>query len=319
MVPWRLDAAAARWRLREVFKKSGPATLGEYLRQDYALYRDCKAETLRQYAVSVKLFESWATDGKGGVPLEQLDAASVSAWLRDYQATGVSPTTVRSKRNHVMILWMAASDDGYCDLPTRRVRPVRVPERAVTAWSREEVDQIVAACSRLKRPHPCGISRAEWWALAVRIAYDSGLRWEDQVRRLRLDMILPDGTIAFGQGKVGRVVVRRLSEGTMDALARSMHGRPRELATPWPYSHETFGDQFKRVVRIAGVRPGTWKWLRRTGATDVEMQQEGAATAHLGHRPGSTVARASYIDAAQVAAVRPPISPRPLRPPLAGT
>lgn len=302
-----------------MFRKSGPATLGQYLQHDYALYRDCKPETLRQYSISVKLFERWATGGDAGVPLEQLDAASVSAWLRDYAATGVSPVTVRSKRNHVMVLWMAASDDGYCDLPTRRVRPVRVPVLPVTAWTRDEVDRIVATCGRLKRWHPCGISRAEWWALAVRIAYDSGLRWEDQVRRLRLDMILPDGTIAFGQGKVGRVVVRRLSEGTMDALARSMHGRPRDMATPWPYSHETFGEQFKRIVRLAGVRLGTWKWLRRTGATDVEMQQEGAATAHLGHRPGSTVARASYIDAAQVAAVRPPISPRPLRPPLAGT
>jgi integrase len=294
-----------------MFRASGPTTLGEYVR-DYGLFHDCRPETLRQYAISVGLFERWAG---GPVLLTNLDAASVSEWIRDYAASGVAPNTVRSKRNHVCIMWRAAADDGLCELPTRRVRPVRCPWKPPVAWTLEEVDQLLVACQRLQRWHPCGIRRSAWWDLAIRVAWDAGLRWEDQVRRLRLEQVRPDGTIAFGQSKTGSVVVPRLSPETLAALAASLVGHPRELVTPWTASHETFTAQFKRIVRLAGIRSGTWKWLRRSSATDCEIQKEGSATEQLGHRPGSQIARLSYIDPALVAASRSRVRPRPLHSP----
>ena len=294
-----------------MYKRSGPSTLGAYVSQ-YALYHDIRPETLRQYEISVALFERWAG---GPVALEELDAASVSSWLRDYQASGRAPNTVRSKRNHVVIMWRAASDDGLCDLPTRRVRPVRCPWIPPTAWTREEVEQLLAACSKLQRWHTSGIRRSEWWGLAIRVAWDAGLRWEDQVRRLRVDQVRPDGTIAFGQSKTGRVVVPQLSAATLEALAASLAGGRRELVTPWDSSHETFTRQFRRLVGLGVIRPGTWKFLRRSSATDCEVQQEGSATEHLGHRPGSPVARMSYIDPAIVAGSRSRVVPRSLHAP----
>ena len=292
-----------------MFQKNSPQTLGEYV-ADYGLFHDCKPETLRQYAISVGLFERWAG---GPVPLEQLDAASVSAWIRDYQATGVAPNTVRSKRNHVVIMWRAASDDGLCELPTRRVRPVRVPWKPPVAWTRDEVERLLVACRSLKRWHPCGVRRAVWWDVAIRIAWDTGLRWEDQVRRLRVDQIRHDGTIAFGQSKTGNVVVPKLAPETLAALQASLNARTRELATPWTASHETFTNQFKRIVCRAGIREGTWKFLRRASATDCELQEEGSATEQLGHRPGSPIARISYIDPAIVASSKSRVYPRPLQ------
>jgi integrase len=294
-----------------MFRNTAPDSLGEYV-LNYGLYHDCKPETLRQYAISVGLFERWAG---GPVPLTSLDAASVSEWIRDYAASGVAPNTVRSKRNHVLIMWRSAADDGHCELPTRRVRPVRVPWRPPVAWTREEVDRLLVACQRLQRWHQCGIRRSVWWDLAIRVAWDAGLRWEDQVRRLRLDEVRPDGTIAFGQSKTGSVVVPRLSSETLAALAASLVGHPRDLVTPWTASHETFTSQFKRIVRLAGIRAGTWKWLRRSSATDCEIQREGSATEQLGHRPGSQIARLSYIDPALVAASRSRVRPRPLQSP----
>ncbi len=103
----------------------------------------------------------------------------------------------------------------------------------------------------------------------------------------------------------------------MEALRASLVRCPRELVTPWLGSHETFSDQVRTLVRRAGVRPGTWKWVRRTSATDVEIQEPGAAPRHLGHAPGSKVAYASYVDPAQVAAARRGVSPRPLSVPPA--
>jgi len=275
-----------------MFRRSGPETLGAYARQ-YGLLRDLRPETLRQYAMAADLYERWAG---GPVRLDEMDEDSVSSWLRDYSAT-VEPNTVRSKKNQVLALWRAAADERLCEPPTRRVRSVKVPWRPPTAWDHAEVEQLLASCRGLKRWHRCGLRRSDWFDLAVRVAWDTGLRWGDLIR-LPVDTIRTDGSGAWCQSKTSRPVVFRLAPSTMDALRRSLELAPRDLVCPWPSSHETFTDQVERLVKKAGIREGTWKWIRRASSTDVEIQQAGAATAHLGHVPGSRIASQSYIDPA---------------------
>lgn len=275
-----------------MFRRSGPSTLGAYVRQSYALLRDVRPETLRQYQIVADLFERWAG---GPVLLEQLDETSVSAWLRDYAATA-KPATVRSKKAQILALWRAAADDGLAPEPTaRRVRRVRVPAQVVTAWTRDEVEQLLRAAAGLPRRHRSGMSRAAWWDLAIRVAWDSGLRWGDLVA-LRVDAIRPDGTCTVVQSKTGRPTTFRLSQATLEALAATLRDCPRALACPWPASHETFNAQARRLVARAGIRPGTWKWIRRGSGTDVEAQADGAGCRHLGNTPA--VFAASYGDQA---------------------
>jgi integrase len=287
-----------------MYCRSGPATLGEYAR-DYGLLHDCRPETLRQYRITAKLYEQWAG---GPARLDELDTQSVSAWLRDYAAT-VKPYTVRSKKAQILGLWRAAADEGLCDPPGRRIRSVRCAKPVVQAWTLEEVEQLLAACRKLPRWHLCGLRRSVWWDLAIRFAWDAGVRWGDQMN-FPVAAIRPDGFASWTQSKTGRVVTFRLSPGTMDALRLSLDVCQRDLVTPWPASRETFLDQLDRLVLKAGIRPGTWKWIRRSSATDVELQQSGAATAQLGHAPGSRIAYDSYVDASIVARAR--TFPRPL-------
>jgi integrase len=274
-----------------MFRRSGPQTLAAYARESYSLLRDVKPETLRQYVIVAHLFERWAG---GPVLLEQLDEASVSAWLRDYSA-GKAPATVRAKKVQLLALWRAAADDGLAQEPSaRRVRRVRVPAQAVTAWTRGEVEQLLRTAAGLKRRHRCGLSRAAWWDLAIRVAWDSGLRWGDLVA-LRVDAVRPDGACTVVQGKTGRPISFRLSSATLDSLAASLASCPRALVCPWPSSHETFNDQSRRLVAMAGIRPGTWRWIRRGSGSDVEAQVDGAGHRHLGNTP--TVFERSYGDA----------------------
>lgn len=291
-----------------MFRRSGPETLGAYVAQ-YGLFHDVRPGSLRQYQISVDLFERWAGQP---VRLEDMDAESVSAWIRDYAASGVAPSTVRSKRSHVLIMWRSAADDGLCELPKRRVRPVRVGWVAPEAWSREEVEQLLVACKRLPRTHKCGLRRSAWWDLAIRVAWDTGLRKGDQLA-LRVDQVtLARGPFPVMQSKTRRTVLCELAADTFELLRASLETVPRQLVTPWPSSHETFDRQFALLVEKAGIRPGTWKWLRRSSATDCEIQREGAATEQLGHRPGSTIARTNYVSPRILAAGRPTIRPRPL-------
>ena len=277
-----------------MFDRQSPETLSAYA-DDYGLLHDVQPATLHQYKVCCRLFDAWAGHA---VRLDELDERSLSLFLAHYAASGVSPSTVRAKRVQLLSLWRAASDEGFCDLPTRRIRPAKVPFKAPVAWTMAEVVQLLAACDTLPRLHSCGLRRSEWFSLAIRVGWDLGLRWADQVYRLRVDMIGVNGVVAFTQHKTGRLVIGRLSESTLEALRSSLAYLPRDLATPWHGSHETFNDQMRTLVAKSGIRKGTWKWLRRSGATDVELQQAGAATRHLGHAPGSSIAARHYIDPA---------------------
>ena len=287
-----------------MYCRSGPQTLGAYARE-YGLLHDVRPETLRQYRMAADLYERWAG---GPIPLQELDTQSISAWLRDYAET-VRPYTVRSKKAQVLSLWRAAADEGLCEPPGRRIRSVRCAKPVVEAWTLDEVEQLLSACKKLQRWHKCGLRRSVWWDLAIRFAWDSGVRWGDQFS-FPVASIRPDGFASWTQSKTGRVVTFRLSEATMEALRASLVACPRQLACPWPASRETFLDQLDRLVLKAAIRPGTWKWLRRSSSTDCELQEQGAATAQLGHAPGSRIAYDSYVDPAIVARRR--VFPRPL-------
>ena len=262
-----------------MFRRSGPATLGAYVRDGYALIRDVRSSTLGQYRIAADLFERWAREP---IRLAELDERSLSGFLRDYSAQA-APDTVRSKRNSILALWRAAADDGLCDEPVgRRVRRCCVPETVVEAWTRSEVQQLLEAAARLPRVHRCGLRRSEWWPLAIRVAWDSGLRWADQVA-IPVSAVRPDGVVTVRQKKTGKVATFQFSPSTMAALRASLERCQRSLVIPWPASGETFRDQVTTLVRKAGIRAGTWKWIRRGSGSDVELQERGAGHVHLGN------------------------------------
>jgi integrase len=289
-----------------MIRRTRPKTLREYL-AEYQLSRDLRSGTVRQYRIAVSLLDRWAGHA---VRLDELDERLASEWLAAYAETA-APHTVRAKKQSVLSLWRAASDEGLCDEPrARRVRRVRLPELVVVAWTRDEVEQLLAAAATLPRWHRCGLRRAAWWDLAIRVAWDSGIRWGDLVA-LRVDQIGPDGAGTLSQSKTRKVSSFRLSPSTLAALRSSLEACPRRLVCPWPTSPETFRDQMTRLVAKAGVRPGTWKWIRRGSGTDVELQARGLGHRHLGNTPA--VFRASYEDQTLTGTGIP--SPRELRPP----
>ena len=262
-----------------MFRRDGPCTIGQYARQAYGLVRGVKQSTIDQYVISADLYERWAGHP---VRLDELDERSVSEWLRDYAATQ-KPATVRSKRVAILALWRGAADDGLCEDPVgRRVRRCCVPESVVEAWTKAEVEQLLVAAAKLPRWHPCGLRRSEWWPLAIRVAWDSGLRWADQIA-VKVASVRPDGFVSVQQNKTGKVSTFQFSESTMRALRDSLERCPRSLVIPWTVSGETFRDQVTSLVKKAGIRKGTWKWIRRGSGSDVELQQSGAGHQHLGN------------------------------------
>jgi integrase len=283
-------------------------TLREYVAV-YATQRQIGPETVRQYRVAVGRLEEWAG---AGVRLDELSELLVSHWLRHLE-TIVAPATARSKRNQILSLWRAAAAEYLCNPPMRAVRASRVPWIARECWELPEVLKLLRAASWARGRHPCGIRRADWWDLAIRVAWDSGLRWGDLVTLQAGD--IDRGLAVIRQSKTSAPVAIRLHESTQARIAQSLAEAPREILLPWVASRETFAKQLKVLVRRAGIRPGTWKWLRRGSATNVEAQAPGRgfAARHLGHAPGSRIAEINYICPRVVAQAAPSVMPEELR------
>ncbi len=289
----------------ERLRGANPLRLVDYVAV-YATTHAIEAKTARQYRIAAQLLERWAGEP---VLLTDLSELMLSAFLLDYGKV-VTPATVRSKRTQIMALWRSAADAYLCQPPTRRVRSAKIPWEPRDCFTLREVEQLVAAATGLRRSPGGGMPRSERFELMIRIGWDTGLRWGDQIT-LRTTDIHGDIVVA-SQHKTRRPYCGRLRPSTVAILEESLRRHPREYVTPWPSSHQNFAAQFRRLVKRAGVRPGTWKWLRRGGATDVEIQEpgRGMAARHLGHAPGSRVAEINYINARLVAAHVPVVMPR---------
>lgn len=271
-------------------KKQLPVTIADFCRT-YAIQRQLRANTAVQLQISVALLCRFA--GKE-LTVGDLDERLLMNWLCAYSQHR-SPSTVRAKRTAIMLLWRAAADADLCRPPKRITAAPQQRFRTVNAWRPDEVQQLISACTRLPRLHQQALPRSQWWELAIRVAWDTALRRGDQLT-LEVCQIQQDGTFAITQSKTGRVVCCSLGDETLALLGRTLQVWPRRLVTPWQASRESFERQFRLIVKKAGVRPGTWKWLRRGSGTDVERLHPGCGATHLGHAPGSPIAERHYFD-----------------------
>jgi integrase len=266
--------------------------LSDYLQQ-YNRAHDISPSTLEHYHWVLASFERL----HGPLHLENLTADAVNAWLIWLRERGRSPWTIKQRKISLLVLWRAAWLDGLAPPlpPIRRLRPCHF---SPTAWTLEEVRQLI----RTAEVFP---ARPLWTASLIRTGYDTGLRLGDllslQVGQIKSN---PLGVV---QHKTGRQVSLLLRPETLCAVRQQIMARqPSELVWPLWGRREAFYRHFRCVVRAAQIRPGTFRWLRRSAATACERVQPGAGTVLLGHTSRSTTER-WYLDAAQLS--HPPLPP----------
>jgi integrase len=266
-------------------------TLSDYLDR-YRQSHDITASTSDHYHWVVRSFERLA----GPVELDQLSGDEVSRWLAWLKESGRSPFTIKQRRISLMVLWRSAWESGLAPplQPVRRLKPLR---HSPTAWTLDEVRLLFAAADRSNRP--------TFWGSLCRAAYDSGLRLGDLLA-LCVHHIAPLCTIV--QRKTGSLVTVQFRPETLQAIQRQTGDRTAtELVWPLWGRREAFYRAFRKLVRSASIRPGTFRWLRRTAATQVEIVAPGRATELLGHQSRATT-ESWYLDRSQLgAAPLPPL------------
>lgn len=240
------------------------------------------------------MFSEWFAGQYSRQPtVADLDAENVNAWLAEAKASGRSAWTVSGYRRNILAIWTHAYQAGETDEPPLRLRTIRVPAVPIQAWTLNEIRRLDAAAARLAGDYPRGIRRATFWRTMVHAAYSTGLRRGDLLR-LRRDRIAPNGLVEITQHKTNQVVRVQLDATSLAGIAKmASAGDPR--AMPWFGHIRTFSTHFRHLVKLAGIRPGSLKWLRRSAASYCERDHPGSARHLLGHRSAGLADR-YYLD-----------------------
>jgi len=260
-----------------------PDLLETYLEQHEASPR--YRESLRR---TVRRLEAY---GIGGV--RQLAPDRVNKFL---VAVPVGQTTKHNIRRETYTLWRFAFEQGFTDVDPARLRRIPPARMPVKAWSVESVQKMLNAAegdkTRIsKRVEYLWCDFLPAWIL---IAFDSGLRFSDVLELRHAD--IRNGCVSVVASKTGKPTIRKLSDAALTAVKR-LPKSPDGTLFKWAMPRRRAILMWRAFLDKHGFE-GSSKWLRRSGATAVEMKRTGAATVFLGHS-APHLARMHYLDQSQ--------------------
>ena len=237
--------------------------------------------TYEQYLLTAIQFERWRGDP---LPVSDLDEEPIREFLAFRFAEPRQPQTVNKDRRNLLALWHCAAEFDHIDREPRVKRIPRYPEpkRLPTAWTLEDLERILAACSSA-RPLQ-GWDGRHWRALLLTI-YDTSHRIGCLLKVGREQLTRVGFLLVYGtQSKQNADTIHRLHPQTLEAIA-ALPDHPRLF--PWPLRQRGIYEHYGRILRAAGLpstRRDKFHRVRRTSYTQV-MGSLGkdAATEHAGH------------------------------------
>lgn len=209
----------------------------------------------------------------------------------------VASVTVAPERVAIVSLWRHAFESGLVDSLPRGLLRVRVARPPVRAWT------LGQCCTAVKHTFSldqkilrCGVSLGVFLRCWLLLGYETGCRQADLWKLREEDIV--DGSVSWTQNKTGAPHFRRLTDSCLAACAAMMQRSPDGRVIGWAMTMGGGRKRLKAYLRGLGLA-GSGKWLRRSGATHIEISQPGKARVHLGHKTEGMAER-FYVDWAQV-------------------
>ena len=220
----------------------------------------------------------------------------VNAFLRS-RIDQVAGTTVRSERTILLTLYKFGYESGLIKIAPRGVMSVKARRSPTKAWTVEQLKAAVAATRakdaiRLRSGASLGVLLRAWMLLG----YECGSRFGD-LWSMTKDNIDGDA-ISWTQSKTGDPIVRSLTPACLDAVDAMLAKSPDGRILGWVCRKRQAMRLMREHLDQCGIG-GSSKWLRRSGATHIEINEPGKAKLHLGHRPPG-LAETNYLDWTQI-------------------
>lgn len=180
-----------------------------------------------------------------------------------------------------------------------RFKARKAPTRA---WTVEQLQAAINATGNYKGRKtrtgaPAGLFLRTWLLLG----YESGARMSDNFS-FRGEHIDGD-VLRWTQAKTGDAICKVLSPECLAAVRQMLELSADGTVLGWVCSKRQALQRMKAHLKSCGL-DGTSKWLRRSGATHIEMAEPGKASLHLGHRTQGLAASA-YLDWGQIRKTTP--------------
>jgi integrase len=232
--------------------------------------------------------------------LGDLDADTITAWMRHSHKRGNSPVTINQRTKAMKSIRCFAVRKRYLpagDLDDVELLPV--PRRLPKAWSIAELDAIIRS-ARLARGRFFGVEAGKWWASLVLLMFDTGLRVQAAmaVRFDEIDFKEKLLRVPAERMKNDTEQYYRLHDQTVEAILDTLPPE-REKLFPWPFEHySALYGRFRRILIRAGLPSGKrdmFHKLRRTTATQIAARfGDALARQQLGHRTADCIR--NYVD-----------------------
>lgn len=248
---------------------------------DYLLGREACPKYRRSLELSVACFGRFV--GRAAV-LADLTAATINRYLVQLGERGLARSTIRGERSRLLSLWRDAFDREMVDAPPLRVRKIAVSSRPVEAWTKDEIERLLAVAAGLRGrfKNRWLMAKADFARALILCAYDSGARLGDLERWTFADL-RDDGLIFWTQHKTGKPQTAILYPETLAACRRLRHpSRPTIFGGV--LGRRYFYRWVKEIVAAAGLS-GTFRYLRRSSGSILERDNPGWGSRHLGNLP----------------------------------
>jgi integrase len=239
------------------------------------------------------------------VEVDSLSCELVNDWLAELETDGMTAYTLDGYRRALLSIWNAAYLERANDNAPSRLRRVKKPRLIIEAYTHTELRQLLDTAAKLRTLHVDDNKAADFWQAAIHAGYSCGARLGD-VLTLEWRHVTPDGVLTFLQSKTQYANTVRLSAEAMKFARRLGESK---YVLPWPYQVNWFCLSFQRLKKAAGIKRGSFKWIRRSAGSYAEAEQPGSGGRLLGHRD-ERMFRRHYEDSSITAAK--PIEPPPL-------
>lgn len=287
-----------------VNKNKSKTPLRYFFETVYQRYRliDAKEATIQQATIVINRFENWL---ERPALLKDLNSKMLCDWQSWMRADEYAAPTIHHYIKWLLTMWRFAIKKRYlddADDSPADVELLKRPRRLPVAWSKEEIETLMAAAVET-HGRVLGIAAGRFWEAIISVAYDTGLRRAALIA-IRLDELDMKSHLLRVPAERMKNLVEQifvLSDRSIAAIAATLppNGPARALLFPWPFrSPKSLDKRLRHILARAGLPTGRrdlWHRLRRTTASHIAAAAgEAAAIRQLGHSDASCIKR--YVD-----------------------